>query len=130
GSGVARGRHAARDQQRARGAACRRPGEKTQLMLFSRPVSVLNVGIASFADAIRSRGGAATQLDWAPPAAGDRRVGEALARLVNQPAIEKANQQAVERYLGAQPKLTGIGVAREVLPGMKQRMVLHAGPPV
>src|SRR5207244_12778021 len=91
---------------------------------------VLNVGIASFADAIRSRGGAATQLAWAPPAAGDRRIGAALAGLINEPAIEKANAQAVERYLAAQPKLVGIGVAREVLPGMKERMVLHAGPPV
>jgi hypothetical protein len=99
-------------------------------MLFSRPVSVLNVGITSFADAIRSRGGAATQLDWAPPAAGDRAAGEALARLVNEPKIEAANAQAVERYLAAQPKVTGIGVAREALPGMKERMILHAGPPV
>src|SRR5438552_12516702 len=99
-------------------------------MLFARPVSVLNAGIASFADAIRSRGGAATQLSWAPPAAGDRAVGAALARLVNDAAIEKANAQAVQRYLAAQPKLVGIGVAREVLPAMKERMVLHAGPPV
>jgi hypothetical protein len=99
-------------------------------MLFSRPVSVLNAGIASFGDAIRSRGGAVTQLAWAPPAAGDRRVGTALARLVNEPAIEQANAQAVERYLAAQPRLVGIGIAREVLPGMKERMVLHAGPSV
>ena len=99
-------------------------------MLFARPVSVLNLGIASFADAIRSRGGAATQLAWAPPAAGDRRVGQALARVVGEANIDKANAQAVERYLAAQPKVTGLGVAGEVLPGMKERMILHAGPPV
>ena len=45
-------------------------------------------------------------------------------------SIEKANAKAVERYLAAQPRLTGVGVAREVLPGMKDRMLLHAGPPV
>src|SRR5205823_33278 len=61
---------------------------------------------------------------------GDRRVGEALAHLVNDAKIEAANAQAVERYLAAQPRLSGIGVAREVLPGMKERMLLHAGPPV
>ena len=98
--------------------------------LFDRPLTVLNAGIASFADAITQRGGAVTQLDWAPPASGDRRAGEALARLVSDPKIEAANAQAAERYLAAQPRLSGIGVAREVLPGMKQRMVLHAGPPV
>jgi len=69
--------------------------------LFAGALSVLNVGIAGFADAIRQRGGAATQLDWAPPAAGDRAAGEALARLVNEPKIEAANAQAVERYLAA-----------------------------
>jgi hypothetical protein len=99
-------------------------------MLFARPVSVLNVGIASFAEAIRSRGGAATQLAWAPPAAGERRVGDALARVVGEARIDDANVQAVKRYLAAQPKLTGLGVAGEVLPGMSERMILHAGPPV
>ncbi|HXM80786.1 MAG TPA: DUF1116 domain-containing protein [Burkholderiales bacterium] len=98
--------------------------------LFSRPVSVLNLGIPSFADAIAQRGGAVTQLDWAPPANGDRRAGEALSRLVNHAAIEKANARAVERYLAAQPKLAGLGIAREALAGMSGRRILHAGPPV
>ena len=99
-------------------------------MLFARRVSVLNVGLASFADAIRSRGGAATQLEWKPPAAGDRAAGEGLARLINEPRTEAANAQAVERYLAAQPKVTGIGTAREALPAMQARMILHAGPPI
>src|SRR6185503_2370976 len=98
--------------------------------LFGRQLSVLNAGIASFADAIVQRGGAATRLEWAPPAGGDRELGMALARLVNHPAIEAANAKAAERYLAAQPRLEGIGVAREVLPGMGERMILHAGPPI
>ena len=98
--------------------------------LFSKPLSVLNAGLASFADPIEGRGGTATRLDWAPPANGDRRAGEALAKLVNHPALEKANAAAAERFLAAQPRLEGIGVAREVLPGMGKRMLLHAGPPV
>jgi hypothetical protein len=98
--------------------------------LFSRPLSVLNAGLASFADAIEGRGGTATRLEWSPPAAGDRSTGTALARLINHPAVEKANAAATERYLAAQPRLVGVGVAREVLPGMGERMLLHAGPPV
>ena len=98
--------------------------------LFSKPLAVLNAGLASFADAIEGRGGAATRLEWAPPAAGDRNTGAALARLVNHPAIEKANATAAERYLAAQPRLVGVGVAREALPGMNERRLLHAGPPV
>ena len=98
--------------------------------LFSRPVSVLNVGLASFAEAIRQRGGAATQLEWAPPARGARATADALAGLVNHPAIDAANTRATDLYLAAQPKLAGIGIAREVLPGMERRMILHAGPPI
>jgi uncharacterized protein DUF1116 len=98
--------------------------------LFGKSLSVVNVGIAGFAEAIAARGGAVTRLDWAPPAAGDRAAGSALARVINEPKIEAANARAVERYLAAQPKLIGIGVARDALPGMKERMVLHAGPPV
>jgi hypothetical protein len=98
--------------------------------LFGQPLSVLNVGLASFADAIEKHGGAATRLDWAPPAAGERKACDALAALVGHPGIEAANAQAVERYLAAQPKLVGIGAAREVVPGLGERMILHAGPPI
>ena len=98
--------------------------------LFAKPLSVLNVGLASFADAIVQRGGAATRIEWAPPANGDAAVGTALARLVNDEKVEAANAQAAERYLAAQPRLEGIGIAREVLPGMGERMILHAGPPI
>src|SRR5262249_38709479 len=60
----------------------------------------------------------------------DRAVGMALARLVNHPTVEAANTKSAERYLAAQPRLEGIGVAREVLPGIGGRMILHAGPPI
>ncbi|MDQ5848107.1 MAG: DUF1116 domain-containing protein [Pseudomonadota bacterium] len=98
--------------------------------LFATPLSVLNVGLASFAEAIVQRGGAATRIEWAPPANGDARVGAALAKLVNDPRVEAANAQAADRYLAAQPRLEGVGIAREVLPGMGERMILHAGPPI
>jgi hypothetical protein len=98
--------------------------------LFAKPLSVVNVGLASFADAIVKRGGAATVVGWAPPANGERQVGMALARLINDQRIEKGNGQAADRYLAAQPRLEGIGIAREVLPGMDARMILHAGPPI
>ncbi len=98
--------------------------------LFGKPLSVLNAGLASFADAIEQRGGAATRLEWAPPAGGDRQIGGALAKIINHPEIEAANAKAAELFLAAQPRLEGIGVARDVLAGMGQRMILHAGPPI
>ena len=100
------------------------------MSLFESKLHVINVGIASFADAVRQAGANATQLEWAPPAQGDVAAGAALARLVGDPKVEAANKQAFEAYLAAQPVLEGIGVARDVIPGLQGRMLLHAGPPI
>lgn len=97
--------------------------------LVERKLGVLNVGLAQFVEAIAGAGGAALQLDWAPPAAGDAAAGMALARLVNAPAVEQANRRALDAFLGASPMLRGVAAARE-LPGMGERMLLHAGPPI
>jgi hypothetical protein len=44
--------------------------------------------------------------------------------------IEQANTTAVERITSARPMLTGVAAAREVIPGMKDNLLLHAGPPI
>ena len=98
--------------------------------LLSQEPQVLNVGLASFSDAIARAGGAVAQIEWAPPADGDRAVGRALARLVNEPAVEAANRIAYQAYLAAQPVLAGIGTAGEAIPTMRPRLILHSGPPI
>jgi len=98
--------------------------------LFRQDPQVLNVGLASFRDAIAQAGGAVTQIEWAPPANGDRAVGRALARLVNDPTVEAANRVAYKAYLAAQPVLVGIGVAIEAIATMRPRLILHSGPPI
>ncbi len=100
------------------------------MRLFEQELQVLNVGLPAFADAITAAGGKATQIDWAPPAGGDRAAGQQLARLINDPRIEEANRAAFAVYLAAQPVLEGIAPAREAVPGMDGRILLHAGPPV
>ena len=93
--------------------------------LFGSDLHVVNVGIASFAEAITRAGAGVIQLEWAPPAAAD-----AVAKLTKHPAVEAANQKAFDAYAAAQPVLEGIGVARDHIPGMTDRMLLHAGPPI
>jgi len=44
--------------------------------------------------------------------------------------IDAANQTAVERMISARPVLSGIGTARDVIPGMRDNLLLHAGPPI
>ena len=100
------------------------------MSLFNDQLHVVNAGIASFGEAVRNAGAGLTQLDWSPPAQGDVAVGAALARLVGHPTVEAANRKAFDAYAAAQPVLEGIGLAREVVPGMGERMLLHAGPPI
>ncbi len=44
--------------------------------------------------------------------------------------IEKANNLALSRILAGQPHLITLDMAGSVIPGMKENMILHAGPPV
>ena len=44
--------------------------------------------------------------------------------------IESANKEGIHRILAAKPFLVGVKPAIEVLPGMKRRSILHAGPPI
>jgi hypothetical protein len=44
--------------------------------------------------------------------------------------IEAANRTAVERMAAARPILKRIALAREVIPGMRDDLLLHAGPPI
>ncbi len=98
--------------------------------LFNRDLRVINVGLSSFAQAIQQAGGSAVHLEWRPPARGNREIGRLLARLVNRPEVEAANQQAYDRLLAAQPVLRAVAPAREVVPGLGDRTILHAGPPI
>ncbi len=44
--------------------------------------------------------------------------------------IEQANETAVSNMMSARPILTGVATARDVIPGMRENLLLHAGPPI
>ncbi len=44
--------------------------------------------------------------------------------------IDEANQKAVEKMMAVRPILVDVQRAKDVLPGMKDNIFLHAGPPV
>ncbi|MEM7537687.1 MAG: DUF1116 domain-containing protein [Chloroflexota bacterium] len=44
--------------------------------------------------------------------------------------FEQANQTAVTRMMEARPILTDVQTARDVIPGMHDNLLLHAGPPI
>ena len=99
--------------------------------LFENRLSVVNLGLASFADNLAAVGAEVTQVDWRPPAGGDEVALDALDRIASGgTAVEAANKKAVDILLAAKPTLIDIGVAGEVVPGMTPTTVLHSGPPV
>jgi hypothetical protein len=96
--------------------------------LFGSELKVVNIGLASFKQALDAVGAPVVQVDWRPPVD----VDAALVKQVNAalPAIEKANAQVMKIILGGMPQLIGMERAIDVIPGMKPNMLLHAGPPI
>jgi hypothetical protein len=98
--------------------------------LFERPLSVVNLGLASFAENLRQAGATAVQVDWKPPALGDPRLLACLDRCLGDDRVIRANAEAVARLIAARPVIVGIGIAADVVPGMRRNLLLHSGPPV
>jgi hypothetical protein len=44
--------------------------------------------------------------------------------------IEQANTEATDRMMEARPVVAGMGKAIDVIPGMRENLLLHAGPPI
>jgi len=44
--------------------------------------------------------------------------------------IEKANAEATDRMMEARPVVVGMGKAIDVVPGMREDLLMHAGPPI
>jgi len=99
--------------------------------LFQQPLSVINLGLESFANNLRDAGGDVLHLQWQPAAQGDEQTNWMLATLVADTRVDAANEVALQRYLDAQPVLVDISTAREAIPALAtERKILHAGPPI
>ncbi|HIA80644.1 MAG TPA: DUF1116 domain-containing protein [Rhodospirillales bacterium] len=61
---------------------------------------------------------------------GNTNTGRALATLINNEEVDAANRIALSRYLAANPVLKGVDKAANSVPGMGERTLLHAGPPI
>lgn len=99
--------------------------------LLSSKSCVINLGLLSFADTLKNKGLDVLDLDWAPPASGDSEMTRLLFQCeINADKINSANKKAAEIIIGGQPVLIGVKAARDVVPGIKDFTVFHAGPPI
>jgi hypothetical protein len=94
--------------------------------LFGQPLTVVNVGLASMAESVRRQEVPVVDVDWTPPAEGIPRLRTTKSGV----DIDEANQQVVDRIRQGRAVLAGMGIAGETIPGMHDRMILHAGPPI
>jgi hypothetical protein len=97
--------------------------------LLAGPLRVVNIGLPAFARDLAANGVAVAQVDWAPPRADSVAV---LSRLsAHEDKIGKANGEALTRMLSAEPVLTDVRRAGELIPELDAaRLMLHAGPPI
>ena len=100
----------------------------TKNTLINQEVAVVNIGIASFADAVKQTGGKAVNVEWKPPA--DIALNVLTKLETNAKAIEEANQKALDILQRGKAEWVGMGIARDVIPNMTENTLLHAGPPI
>ena len=94
--------------------------------LFGQSLKAVNVGLESFAESLRDQGVEAIHVDWRPPLEGYVEITHTQSGV----DIDAANAEAVTRIRSGRPLLVGMGVAKDVIPGLGERMILHAGPPI
>ena len=100
-----------------------------QKNFFEGKINAVNVGTGIFHTGMREQNVAAVQVNWRPP------VDAKLIKLLRKcdetglsAKIDEANQRVYHALLDADPVWVAIRPAREVVPGMDQKIVLHSGP--
>jgi len=102
------------------------PAQARPSRIFGQPLTVVNLGLESMAESLRQQQVTVIDVDWKPPAAGVRHLQVTRSGV----EIDVANQTACDRIQQARPVLVGMGTPRQVPPGMHDRMILHAAPPI
>jgi hypothetical protein len=99
--------------------------------VFQR-VSAVNVGLDAFGQAVRDQGADAVDVDWRPPAGGDADAIALLEALWGRHGelVEAANAAAVERLEAGRPRAVTVARAGDVIGGLSDGVLLHAGPPI
>ena len=94
--------------------------------LFGKEMKIINLGLESMAAALEQQNIHVQRIDWKPP----KQTCPNLIYTDTGISIEDANTEVVNRIMGSNAVLIGMGIAKDVIPGMHDRMILHAGPPV
>jgi len=107
--------------------------KQSDLAILRKELHAINLGLESFAQNLTAQNVPVLHVDWKPPAGGNDILIRTLTKM-KEPTlaakITKANEEALKRMMEAQPILTGVGLAKDLIPGMKSDLLIHAGPPI
>ncbi len=98
--------------------------------LFKQEPAVINIGVKPFADGVKDQGVKTVHLAWKPP------VDPRLCRLIRtmEPSlkekIEKSNAEAIDILNAAEGHWVGLEKAIKAIPGFKENVIMHSGPPI
>jgi uncharacterized protein DUF1116 len=95
-------------------------------MTLPRSVHAVNLGLSVFADALRDQGAPVVEIDWRPPPAD---LVDVLTRLWGD-RVSAANEQVVARIEDVAPCAVTVAPAGEVVPRLRDGLLLHSGPPI
>jgi hypothetical protein len=104
--------------------------EPTRVTALPDEVSVVNLGLALFADAVRDQATPVEQVDWRIPADGQLDLVDNLEQLYGPRAadVDRANAEVVRRLDQSVPLLVDVGPASTLVPNLSDRTLLHCGP--
>ncbi|MBW6515450.1 MAG: DUF1116 domain-containing protein [Candidatus Cloacimonetes bacterium] len=91
-------------------------------------LKVINLGLEQFGKDLKEQNVETIQVNWSPPLEIDSSIMQIIAH--HQEEIDQANEKALDIIQKGQPVLLGLDIARNVIPGMQENMILHAGPPI
>ncbi|MBO1264021.1 DUF1116 domain-containing protein [Proteiniclasticum sp. SCR006] len=98
--------------------------------LLQGEAKIINVGAQSFLEDLKLQERSVLHVEWRPPAGGDVELVSFLDELENDERIATANQKVVEIMKSSHGVLVDMALAIDVIPGMDENTILHAGPPI
>ncbi len=105
------------------------PSEAVMELLTTKP-RVINVGVESFNEPLRAYGAKSVQYSWKPMAGGNKHMIHLLTELNRVEGIDEANERVIARFRESQPFLVDVVPAKDVIPEIRGKVILHAGPSI
>lgn len=102
--------------------------KKTKLL--KEKLKVINIGLESFAKALEDVECEVIHYDFRPIAGGDKVLMDILSFLGGLDSIKEGNKEVVSRIVKSNPILKRVRPGKDLIPELKQKVLLHAGPPI